>query len=66
MLYRSGPLSYIDLTQEEKVNQTYGPMRPGCWINAIPAGGLVLMPDATDGCRCTYLMKVSVALQPMD
>jgi len=66
MLYRSGPLSYIDLTQEEKVNQTYGPMRPGCWINAIPAGGLVLMPDATDGCRCTYLMKVSVALQPMN
>ncbi|MEK6247811.1 MAG: PQQ-like beta-propeller repeat protein, partial [Planctomycetales bacterium] len=66
MLYRSGPLSYIDLAQDEKVNQTYGPMRPGCWINAIPAGGLVLMPDATDGCKCTYLMKVSVGLQPMD
>lgn len=65
MLYRSGPLSYIDLTQEEKVNQSYGPMRPGCWINAIPAGGLVLMPDATDLCKCSYLMKVSVGLQPM-
>ncbi len=65
MLYRSGPLSYIDLTRDEKVNRSYGPMRPGCWINAIPAGGLVLMPDATDGCRCTYLMKVSVGLQPM-
>ncbi len=65
LLYRSGPLSYIDLTQAEKVNQTYGPMRPGCWINAIPAGGLVLMPDASDGCRCTYLMKVSVGLQAM-
>ncbi len=64
LLYRSGPLSYIDLTQKEKVNQTYGPMRPGCWINVISVGGIVLMPDATDGCRCTYLMKVSVGLQP--
>ena len=65
LLYRSGPLSYIDLTQPEKLNQTYGPMRPGCWINIIPAGGLVLMPDATEQCSCSYLMKVSVGLQPM-
>jgi outer membrane protein assembly factor BamB len=65
LLYRSGTLGYTDLLSGS-VTQNYGPMRPGCWINAIVAGGLVLMPDATDRCTCSYLMKVSLALAPAD
>ncbi len=61
LLYRSGTLGYTDLLRGTPT-QSYGPMRPGCWINAIPAGGMVLMPDASAQCRCSYLMKVSVAL----
>ncbi len=61
LLYRSGTLGYTDLTSSD-VTQNYGPVRPGCWINTIVAGGLVLMPDATDRCTCSYLMKASVAL----
>ena len=61
LLYRSGTLGYIDLSGKS-VTQNYGPVRPGCWINAIVAGGLVLMPDATDRCTCSYLIKASVAL----
>jgi hypothetical protein len=63
LLYRSGTLGYTDLLSGS-ATQNYGPMRPGCWINAIVAGGLVLMPDATDRCTCSYLMKSSVALAP--
>jgi hypothetical protein len=37
---------------------TYSPVtqvsRPGCWINLIPAGGLLLMPEASSGCTCEY------------
>ena len=44
--------------------QNFGGIRPGCWINVVPAGGLVLMPDATDLCTCSYLIKASIALQP--
>jgi hypothetical protein len=65
LLYRSGTLGYTDLTSGS-ATQNYGPMRPGCWINAIVAGGLVLMPDATDRCTCSYLMKTSIALAPAD
>jgi len=65
LLYRSGTLGYIDLLGKS-VTQNYGPVRPGCWINAIVAGGLVLMPDATDRCTCSYLIKASVALVPAD
>ena len=61
LLYRSGTLGYTDLTSGS-VTENYGPVRPGCWINAIVAGGLVLMPDATDRCTCSYLMKASIAL----
>jgi hypothetical protein len=65
LLYRSGTLGYTDLSSGS-ATQNYGPVRPGCWINAIVAGGLVLMPDATDRCTCSYLMKTSIALAPAD
>ncbi len=63
LLYRSATLGYTDLTGDQGT-ENYGGIRPGCWINAVPAGGLVLMPDATDGCTCSYLIKSSVALMP--
>jgi hypothetical protein len=63
MVYRSATLGYYDLLCDLGT-EDYGGVRPGCWINALPAGGLVLMPDATDRCTCSYLIKASVALQP--
>ena len=38
--------------------------RPGCWINIIPAGGLVLIPEASSGCTCAYPMQTSIAYAP--
>jgi putative pyrroloquinoline-quinone binding quinoprotein len=63
LVFRSATFGYVDL-QEDVGTENYGGIRPGCWINAIPAGGLVLMPDATSGCTCSYLNRASVALQP--
>ncbi len=62
MLYRSGTVGYYDLTTQDET-ENFGGIRPGCWINAIPAGGLVLMPDATDRCNCSYLNKATIALK---
>jgi len=63
LAYRSATLGYWDLrTGTETIN--YGGIRPGCWINAIPAGGLLLMPEASNRCTCSYLIKANVALQP--
>jgi outer membrane protein assembly factor BamB len=62
LLFRSGPLGYIDLLKNRGL-QNYGPARPGCWINAIVSGGMVLMPDATDRCTCSYLIKASIGLR---
>jgi outer membrane protein assembly factor BamB len=38
--------------------------RPGCWINMIPAGGLVLIPEASSGCTCGFSLQTSVAYIP--
>ncbi len=38
--------------------------RPGCWINIIPAGGLVLIPEASSGCTCGFPLQTSLALVP--
>lgn len=63
MVFRSATLGYYDLDRQ-KGTIDYGGIRPGCWINAIPAGGLVLVPDATSGCQCSYLNQAWIALQP--
>jgi hypothetical protein len=35
--------------------------RPGCFINVIPAGGLIMIPEASSGCVCGYPMQTSMA-----
>jgi outer membrane protein assembly factor BamB len=62
MLYRSATLGYMDLTRGSGT-ENFGGIRPGCWINAIPVGGLVLIPDGSSKCRCSYQMQAWFALQ---
>ncbi len=61
LLFRSATLGYFDFA-ENKTISSYGGMRPGCWVNALPAGGIVLVPDASAGCQCSYLNKAWIAL----
>ncbi len=65
LLFRSATLGYQDLTRKAGV-ENFGGMRPGCWINALPAGGLVLIPDASAGCRCSYQNRTWIALKGSD
>lgn len=41
------------------------PSRVGCWINIIPAQGLVLIPEASAGCVCGYALQTSMAFRPV-
>ena len=38
--------------------------RPGCWINIIPAGGLVMIPESSSGCTCNYPIQTSFVFVP--
>jgi outer membrane protein assembly factor BamB len=66
LVFRSATLGYIDLTGDTNYAENYGGIRPGCWINAIPAGGLILMADAASWCTCSYLNQATCALQPSE
>jgi outer membrane protein assembly factor BamB len=61
LLFRSATLGYLDLNRGSGV-ENYGGIRPGCWINALPVGGLVLVPDASAGCVCSYQNRSWMAL----
>jgi outer membrane protein assembly factor BamB len=66
LLFRSATFGYVDATEEEGKTQNFGGVRPGCWINALPVGGLVLLPDASAGCTCSYQNRSWMALQGGD
>ena len=38
--------------------------RPGCFINMVPAGGLLLIPEASSGCTCSFPLQTSLAYVP--
>jgi len=40
--------------------------RPGCWLNMIPAGGLILLPESSSGCTCAYSVQTSLAFAPRE
>ena len=65
MVFRSATLGYCEFDRPDAV-ESFGGLRPGCWINAIPAGGLVLVPDGSAGCVCSYQNKSWVALHGED
>lgn len=57
----STPRMYpIDTTQTEGIQLTTV-SRPGCWLNMIPAGGLVMIPESSSGCTCSYAIQTSMA-----
>lgn len=63
MLFRSATLGYLDLSRDAGT-ENWGGIRPSCWFNAIPAGGMVLVPDGSAKCACSYQMQAWLALQP--
>ncbi len=65
LVFRSATLGYFDLTGTHRT-ENYGGIRPGCRINAIEAGGLILMTDAASLCTCSYLNQATCALQPVE
>jgi len=63
LFYRSGVTAFYDLTGDYGTAH-FGGHRPGCWINCIPANGLVMMPEASSGCICPFSLHCTVVFQP--
>ena len=63
LFFRSYCLGYYDLIRDAGTMH-FGAQRPGCWINFIPAGGLLLLPEASAGCMCPFPNMCSIAFKP--
>lgn len=65
MLFRSATLGYLDSTRNVGT-ENFGGIRPSCWFSAIPAGGMVLVPDGSSKCACSYQTRAWLALQQQE
>ena len=63
LMSRSGCLGFYDLERMSGLYQ-YPYVRASCWINMIPAGGMVVVPEGSSSCPCAYSFKTSLALVP--
>jgi len=63
LFFRSYCIGYYDLLGDYGTMH-FGAQRPGCWVNTIPAGGLLLVPEASAGCMCPFPNMCSVVFKP--
>jgi outer membrane protein assembly factor BamB len=65
LLFRSGSTGFADLNLDEGIRH-FGGHRLGCWINAIAAEGLVMIPEASAGCVCQFSIASTIVLEPRE
>lgn len=61
LFYRSASTAFYDLDNDRGFG-LFGAVRGGCLINMIPASGVLLYPEASAGCTCSYPIRCSLAL----
>ncbi len=65
VLFRSGDTAFYDLNTDAGTRHFAG-HRLGCWINAIPASGLVMIPEASAGCVCLFSIASTIVMEPRE
>jgi hypothetical protein len=65
IFWRGGNPWRRDLGQDDKAARINSVNRPGCWINMIPAGGLLMIPEASSGCTCSFSLQTSITYTPV-
>jgi hypothetical protein len=61
--FRDQTCSLLDIRTQKSARVT-STTRPGCWINMIPAAGLLLIPESSSGCTCNHAVQTSMAFGP--
>ncbi len=63
LFYRDGYTMMRDAVNGGTVMSFTG-MRPGCLINIIPAGGVIVQVEASSGCQCYHAIQSTVVFVP--
>ena len=65
LFFRSYFIGYYDLIKDFGTKH-FGAQRTGCWINFIPANGVLCIPEASSGCMCPFPNMCTVVLKPRE
>ena len=66
LFFRDGNPTMIDFNSDHgRWTKLTHVSRPGCWVNVIPAEGLILIPESSAGCVCGFSLQTSMALVPI-
>ncbi|MFP6873979.1 MAG: LamG-like jellyroll fold domain-containing protein [Verrucomicrobiales bacterium] len=64
LIYR-GKSRQISMWDRQKESVTsWARLRPSCWLNIIPASGMLLVPEGGGGCSCGGWMETSIGFLP--
>ena len=63
LMFRSGYTGFYDLEADAGTRHFAG-HRLGCWINAIPTNGVVVIPEASAGCVCMFSIASTIVMEP--
>jgi outer membrane protein assembly factor BamB len=62
VIFRNGNVTLWD--SEKGKSSSWSRLRPGCWLSTIPAGGMLLSPEAGGGCSCGKWLETSIGFLP--
>ncbi|MBI3986403.1 MAG: PQQ-binding-like beta-propeller repeat protein [Lentisphaerae bacterium] len=63
LFYRHGQTMMMDVGTGKALMAFLG-MRPGCLINIVPAGGVIVQVEGSSGCMCYHALQATVAFVP--
>ncbi len=65
LFFRSWSSAHYDLLADQGAEH-FGGQRAGCWMNQIPANGLLIEPEASSGCVCLHSIQCTVVFKPRE
>lgn len=65
LFFRSLSSAYYDLRSDSGTSHFAG-QRVGCCISMIPGNGLVMMPETSAGCVCSFSYTATIVLEPRE
>ncbi|OHE89705.1 MAG: hypothetical protein A3G75_06395, partial [Verrucomicrobia bacterium RIFCSPLOWO2_12_FULL_64_8] len=62
IFYRSYNNAFYDLVEDRGMSY-FGGIRTGCWLNFVPANGVLMIPESSSGCTCSFPLRCTVVLK---